>query len=855
MRKDLGLLMLFMTLLLTPVPAKDQSLLVPWSRRTFEPQEGCNWQFHSLTQSRMRMNAHFIAPPDPDEDWHSWLNDLQTYRQELREGLWDALRWTILLQFDGGRAWIRLDRKWAFTADLHPGEQIIVEGETRSLEGNRTLCFAFDWCERNGKIGGRWAGWSGVLKTVTTPAESKWHSFRVELTVPPFEATHTWARPILGMDATHDATPGKMELRNLRVRIPDSAERSGRLKPLASAPNSFDDTIYRRKDLKWVSKAFVCGFIFMYDRSFWDSKNERYRIDEMLDEAKRDFGGYDSLVLWHAYPRIGVDERSQFDFFEDMPGGLKGLRQAVQKCHQRGVKVFIPYMPWDTGTRRSGRSDEEELARIIKAIDADGIFLDTMDESTPQLRERVDQQRKGVAFEPEGHPTFEELERCNASWAQWLQSFPGIGILRLKWLEPRHMQHQIRRWDKSHEDELAAAWLSGSGILVWENVFGSWNPWRLEDKSSLRRMAPVLRFFASLLTEGEWLPYFPTLLPEVYASGWQQRDTRLWTIINRTGAPLNQAILEVEDRGERYFDLWNGELLKAEDAGKHKVRIMFPLNKFGVVAAISEKYPRKKELFQLLERQRKEANKPTEHPDHPLAAYSVVEPLPPPAIPAVDTQPKDRMMVKGGTHLFYVRHTRRECGCYPDRGTPPEKWQEFLRGYPHDETMEHRLTMYLPSFHIYSKPVTNGEFEAFLQATGYQPKNAKNFLKHWGGKPICPPELRSEPVVYVSLEDAGAYARWAGKRLPTEWEWQLAAQELGDAFSRGTVWEWTESKRDDGHTRFVMLRGGSRFQAHGSIWYFPGGKQPIETHAKFLLLYPGLDRCSTIGFRCMVPLP
>ena len=143
--------------------------------------------------------------------------------------------------------------------------------------------------------------------------------------------------------------------------------------------------------------------------------------------------------------------------------------------------------------------------------------------------------------------------------------------------------------------------------------------------------------------------------------------------------------------------------------------------------------------------------------------------------------------------------------------------------------------------------------------------------------------------MYVDLDDARSYARWAGKHLPTEEQWQYAAGgptalaypwgarfkpgccnagETGGttpvlAFPNGrspfgcydmcgNTWEWTESQRSDGHTRFCMLKGGSWFQAKGSHWYADGGPQPTRHAAKFLLSWPGLDRCGTIGFRCVV---
>jgi formylglycine-generating enzyme required for sulfatase activity len=156
------------------------------------------------------------------------------------------------------------------------------------------------------------------------------------------------------------------------------------------------------------------------------------------------------------------------------------------------------------------------------------------------------------------------------------------------------------------------------------------------------------------------------------------------------------------------------------------------------------------------------------------------------------------------------------------------------------------------------------------------------------GKP--PAGKEDHPVVYVDLNDARAYAKWAGKRLPTDGEWQYAAAgpehltypwgnemksdrcNQGDdttsvsAFPKGrspfgcydmcgNTWEWTESEQtDDGRTRYCLIRGGSYYKTGGSGWYVDGGAQPCDRATKMLLVWPGLDRCSTIGFRCVVDL-
>lgn len=194
--------------------------------------------------------------------------------------------------------------------------------------------------------------------------------------------------------------------------------------------------------------------------------------------------------------------------------------------------------------------------------------------------------------------------------------------------------------------------------------------------------------------------------------------------------------------------------------------------------------------------------------------------------------------------------------------------------------------LYVPAFYIDKAEVTNKQFKQFLDATGYQPKWQKNFLKHWNNKGTYPKGKGNHPVVWVSLDDAKVYARWAGKRLPTEVEWQKAAQgtdgrtwpwgniydpnkanmDLDDSRPVGSyqdgaspygcldmignVWEWTDSFQSDGYHYFSWIRGGSYYFARGSRWYMQGGPITNYQRTKFWYMTPASNRSATIGFRC-----
>ncbi len=90
-------------------------------------------------------------------------------------------------------------------------------------------------------------------------------------------------------------------------------------------------------------------------------------------------------------------------------------------------------------------------------------------------------------------------------------------------------------------------------------------------------------------------------------------------------------------------------------------------------------------------------------------------------------------------------------------------------------------TPQLPAFHIQEFEVTNQEFKAFLDATGYRPQNPANYLKIWQGA-TYPDWAETFPVVWVSQKDASAFCSWRGGYLPTEQEWEKAARGADGRF-------------------------------------------------------------------------
>ncbi|GAA1956593.1 formylglycine-generating enzyme family protein [Catenulispora subtropica] len=615
----------------------------------------------------------------------------------------------------------------------------------------------------------------------------------------------------------------------------------------AASRIGYDGALYARPEFAWTQGAYTVAVVWLWDDALYDHELGAFTPEAYLEAGRRDYGGYDAVVLWHAYPVIGVDERNQFDFYRQVPD----LKALIGEFHARGVRVFLDYNPWDTGTRREDLPDAEAVAALVSEYDADGVFLDTLKEGAAGMRTVLDRVRPGVALEGESRVPLARIADHHLSWAQWFADSATPGVLRARWFEPRHQMHQTRRWNRDHSDEMQTAWLNGAGMLVWDVVFGSWVGWSERDRTVWQTVAPVLRRYQGAFTGGDWSPLEGTAVAvgggagPVFASRFADGDLTLWTLVNRAEEPYTGTLLVPESRdiapGRRWFDVISGTELDAESGAVHGT---LPGRGLGAVVALPADAV-DDDLLTFLDRQAgQRLSTDTAFPARPTVR------VPPPYAPAA-VIPENFAALPAGPRELTVRYRLRETGFY--EGAPyVEDWKPLPPRLHQEITERHREESPAPcGVAVYE--VTNAEYARFLMESRYAPVRPERFLEHWvDGRPT--PGTENEPVTHVDLTDARAYADWARLRLPTEHEWQAAAE--AGLLRRGEpkVWNWTESEHRDGRTRFVMLKGGSAFRAQGSDWYVDGGERDPQEAVKLLLCGAPVARSARIGFRCAVDL-
>ena len=632
--------------------------------------------------------------------------------------------------------------------------------------------------------------------------------------------------------------------------------------------------------LKWTQSSFFQPQMMTEDRYFYDPVAHRYTVDRYLDDLEKRYGGIDAVLIWPTYPNMGIDNRNQHDMIRSMPGGVAGVRRMIADFHRRGVRVLFPMMMWDQGTRDPGMSWPDSIASLMAEVGTDGINGDTQDGVPLAFSLAADKTGHPLAFEPEGGPSDEALAWNVMTWGQYAYPFVPM-VDKYKWLEPRHMVNISDRWKRDKTDNLQFAFFNGVGWESWENIWGIWNGVTPRDAEATRRIATIERAVAPFLISRDWEPLVPMLHYGVYASRWPQGEQTVWTIVNRNEYNVEGPQIELAPvEGMHYYDLYHGvEVTPAKNqAGRIELSIGIEAHGFG--ALLASRTPPDAGIQRLMSTMKGMSATPLANYSHewkvtPQQIVPIAATKPPSGTPA------DMVKIPAADFDFRVQGI--EIEGFDDIGVDVQyPWEDTPRRF-------HDHPMHVKAFWIDKYPVTNAQFKKFMDATHYRPQDDLNFLRDWKDGAF-PAGWDNKPVTWVSIEDARAYAAWAGKRLPHEWEWQYAAQgtdgrtypwgtswdadkvpapdkgrtmrgpDAVDAHPQGAsvfgvvdlvgnVWQWTEEFQDE-HTRGGILRGGSYYQPQGSIWYFPQAYK-LNEHGKLLMMAPSMDRAGGLGFRCV----
>lgn len=209
----------------------------------------------------------------------------------------------------------------------------------------------------------------------------------------------------------------------------------------------------------------------------------------------------------------------------------------------------------------------------------------------------------------------------------------------------------------------------------------------------------------------------------------------------------------------------------------------------------------------------------------------------------------------------------------------------FVPGPPRlNEDERRQAERFVKAFYMDVFPVTNAQFLRFAEATGYRTiaelDNASEGRDDpaWrtpGGPGSSIDDRMDHPVVWVYREDALAYAKWAGRRLPTQLEWERAMRGVG-----GQTWPWGEAFAagrcnlgSNGTTPVDAFPDGASpagcLDMVGNAWEWladelAGGKltliggswaEPELRVGYKRLVVPGDGTDGSTGFRCAMDVP
>ena len=736
--------------------------------------------------------------------------------------------------------------------------------------------------------------------------------------------------------------------------------------------SQFNDRLYKRKDLAWVRNTYLMHLMMSWDKFFYNAPQNKYALPSFVERGNKLYGGDDIITIWPSWPTLGLDQRNQFDLYKDLPGGLSDIKKISNDLIAENKHLFVSYNPWDVDTHKQNHyTGLSWLINNTNAdgvvLDTQGSSSDTLQHSADTVRKGVIMYSEGMAV-PKDMQGIISGRVHNALYYPPMLNLnkfiqPGFSIYRVaelykepiqrefatsffngygteinimaagqpEWVEKQYAflgktTQLLRQLSDNFNSSNAIPLIPTTADSIWVN---QWNipqktvytiystipqgykndlfevsqkyNWHFVDVYHHKLLKPNYRkgkYFIEVETDAfhqkylgtnnegsvDCIIHVPKLLEATVVNNNIQIQITKNNIIKRDYTLFDSSEVEI--------NVWASEV----GWGKPNLVLRFK-NHIVDINKIAQRFEGKI-ILQVVKHEKDAFDNKSNRIsllDEQILYLSA-------GIPRLieNTEPVHDKLLNSNKLLDTTHMVKIEKGKFIFKQThgddfiayPPVKDSNFID---------------IPSYWIDKYLVTNADFYKFTVQSNYKPTDTVNYLKHWvNGRPVKWDEKK--PVVYISYEDAEAYANWNHKSLPSEIQWQFAAQtpalnewpwkqeqpvtreveeitgtlstvnikgidssfcNLGNGILDtvgsypkgvnanglydlvGSVWQLTNSKYVSGSYEYIIMKGGSYFKPSGSWWYVQAGPREL-TYAQYLLrVSQGFERNGTVGFRCV----